>query len=345
MELTELIARSVKHNASDLHLCCGEFPRWRRENMIHVIPDTERLMHRWFTDFVDLRVTGRLEMLFTEQGHCDFAFFSEQGVRVRASLFTQQHGYSLTLRILQTTAMPIESLHLPASLVNQVSCDSGLLLVTGATGSGKTTTLTSLIDYLNQHYQRHIIMLEDPIEFCHIHQKCLIQQREIGVHVADLASGITAALRQDPDIIVIGELRDKRTIQLALTAAETGHLVIATLHSTDTTHALQRLIDAFPNHERDTARHQLAQTLRAVLAQQLQFNDGAVIPLYELLINTKAVGSLIRENKLHQLHGQLEQANQDGMCSFRQSLERQSRADIALEQEVTNRDFQTSFLR
>lgn len=345
MELTELIARSVKHNASDLHLCCGEFPRWRRENRIYIIPHTEKLTNAWFDVFFSQRITARLQQQLAEQGHCDFAFSSEQGVRVRASLFKQQQGLSLSLRILPVQVMGVEHLQVPRALLQLVKGDDGLLLVTGATGSGKSTTLTALIDHLNQQCQRHILMLEDPIEFCHSPLQCLIQQREIGEHVSDLSNGIVAALRQDPDIIVIGELRDKTTIQLALTAAETGHLVLATLHSTDTTHALQRLVDAFPAHERDTARQQLAQSLRAVLAQQLQFHAGKARPIYELLINTKAVGNLIREAKFHQLQGQLEQANQEGMISFRQSLERCNEQEVVSVQTAINKDFQTNFLK
>ncbi|WP_241578833.1 type IV pilus twitching motility protein PilT [Rosenbergiella nectarea] len=345
MELTELIARSVKHNASDLHLCCGEFPRWRRENRIAIIPHTEKLTPAWFEIFIRQRITERLLQQLSEQGHCDFAFSSEQGIRVRASLFKQQQGFSLSLRILPVQVRNIEHLQLPSAFIKLVNGEEGLLLITGATGSGKSTTLTAVIDHLNQQCQRHILMLEDPIEFCHRPVQCLIQQREIGEHVSDLSSGIVSALRQDPDIIVIGELRDTTTIKLALTAAETGHLVLATLHSTDTTHALQRLVDAFPPHERDTARQHLAQSLRAVLAQQLHYREEKALPLYELLINTKAVGNLIREAKLHQLQGQLEQASQEGMASFRQSFERCHQQEGESVRTTTDKDFRTNFLK
>ncbi|WKX27124.1 type IV pilus twitching motility protein PilT [Tatumella ptyseos] len=343
MELTELIARSVKHNASDLHLCCGEFPRWRRENTIEIIPGSQKLPHAWFKHFLSQQITGRLSQLLAEQGHCDFALTSEQGARVRASFFKQHQGFSLSLRILPAEAKDIESLQLPSAFIRLVEGQQGLILISGATGSGKSTTLTAVIDHLNQHYQRHIIMLEDPIEFCHSPGQSLIQQREIGEHVSNLSNGIVSALRQDPDIIVIGELRDTTTIKLALTAAETGHLVLATLHSTDTTHALQRLVDAFPPHERDTARQHLAQSLRAVLAQQLRFKAERVSPLYELLINTNAVGNLIREAKFHQLPGQLEQASQEGMVSFRQSLEQYAKQNSGLLCPTIDKALRTNF--
>ena len=345
MELTELIARSVKHNASDLHLCCGEFPRWRRENRICIIPHTEKLTDVWFEIFIRHHVMAHRQQQLSEQGHCDFAFTSEQGIRIRASMFKQRQGLSLSLRILPTQARTIEQLNLPNAFIRFVKGEDGLLLITGATGSGKSTTLTAVIDHLNQQCHRHILMLEDPIEFCHTSMQCLIQQREIAEHARDLSSGIVSALRQDPDVIVIGELRDTTTIKLALTAAETGHLVLATLHSTDTTHALQRLVDAFPPHERDTARQHLAQSLRAVLAQQLFFGADKVAPLYELLINSKAVGNLIREAKFHQLQGQLEQASEEGMVSFRQSSERYHQQDDGWRQTATDKDFRTNFLK
>ncbi|WP_241623033.1 type IV pilus twitching motility protein PilT [Rosenbergiella australiborealis] len=345
MELTELVALSVKHNASDLHLCCGEFPRWRIQNSINTIPHTEKLTEAWFQAFSAQRLTPALRQQLKRLGHCDFAFSCGENIRLRASLFTQRQGPSLSLRLLQSQVIAVERVKLPSSLLTRIMADKGLFLVTGATGSGKTTTLTTLIDYLNRHCQRHIIMLEDPIEFCHTNHGCLIQQREIGDHLSDLNSGIIAALRQDPDIIVIGELRDKKTIQLALSAAETGHLVLATLHSTDTMHALQRLVEAFSPAERDTTRHQLAQTLSAVLAQQLWYEAEQVNVVFELLLNTTAMASLIREGKFHQIPGQLEQANQEGMVSFRQSIARHLTPHTDPVETVTNRDFQTNFLK
>lgn len=176
--------------------------------------------------------------------------------------------------------------------------ENGLILVTGATGSGKSTTLAAMVGYLNQHADAHILTLEDPVEYLYTSQRCLIQQREIGLHCMTFASGLRAALREDPDVILLGELRDSETIRLALTAAETGHLVLATLHTRGAAQAVERLVDSFPAQEKDPVRNQLAGSLRAVLSQKLEVDkqEGRVA-LFELLINTPAVGNLIREGK------------------------------------------------
>ena len=192
--------------------------------------------------------------------------------------------------------------------------------MTGATGSGKSTTLAAMVEYLNQHLDGHILTLEDPIEYRHTSQRCLIQQREVGVHCRSFAAGLRAALREDPDVILLGELRDSETIRLALTAAETGHLVLATLHTRGAAQAVERLVDSFPAQEKDPVRSQLAGSLRAVLSQKLETDrqDGRVA-LFELLINTPAVGNLIREGKIHQLPGVIQTSQQAGMQTFAQS--------------------------
>lgn len=319
MELTELIALSVKHNASDLHLCCGDLPRWRNHGMIQIIPGAQVTEAEWFTRFIQQWLSEGLAQRLQRDGQCDFAFTSKQGVRIRASLFTQQRGLSLALRLINSEMRSFDELGLPSQLTTLMAEAQGLLLIAGATGSGKSTSLAALLDYVNHHWSRHVITLEDPIEFCHRNHNALIQQREIGEHLTDFESGIRAALRQDPDIIVIGELRDKAAIQLALTAAETGHLVLATLHSADSARALQRLADAFPIRERESVRAQLAQALSAILSQQLRYTDTEVVALFELLINNNAVANLIREGRNHQLPGHIELASQEGMLSFRQS--------------------------
>ncbi|MGQ7169311.1 ATPase, T2SS/T4P/T4SS family, partial [Escherichia sp. R-CC3] len=186
--------------------------------------------------------------------------------------------------------------------VREMKLTALAILVTGATGSGKSTTLAAMVGYLNQHADAHILTLEDPVEYLYASQRCLIQQREIGLHCMTFASGLRAALREDPDVILLGELRDSETIRLALTAAETGHLVLATLHTRGAAQAVERLVDSFPAQEKDPVRNQLAGSLRAVLSQKLEVDkqEGRVA-LFELLINTPAVGNLIREGKTHQL--------------------------------------------
>ncbi|MGZ9926755.1 type IV pilus twitching motility protein PilT, partial [Escherichia coli] len=200
--------------------------------------------------------------------------------------------------------------------------ENGLILVTGATGSGKSTTLAAMVGYLNQHADAHILTLEDPVEYLYASQRCLIQQREIGLHCMTFASGLRAALREDPDVILLGELRDSETIRLALTAAETGHLVLATLHTRGAAQAVERLVDSFPAQEKDPVRNQLAGSLRAVLSQKLEVDkQEGCVALFELLINTPAVGNLIREGKTHQLPHVIQTGQQVGMITFQQSFQ------------------------
>ncbi len=343
MELNELIRLSVKHNASDLHLCCGDFPHWRRLGNIEIIPDTVVIDESWFRQFNSLWLSDKLEQQLHNTGHCEFAMALPFTNRIRAALFTTQRGLSLALRVINSTAIALDTLDLPAELFALVSRQQGLLLLTGATGAGKSTTLTALLDYINHRQQRHIIMLEDPIEYCHHNQQCLIQQREIGAGLMDFEAGIRSALRQDPDIIVIGELRDKRAVQLALIAAETGHLVLATLHSADSAQTLQRLADVFPQGERDTIRSQLAQSLIAILSQRLCYQTTQAVALFELLINNSAIANLIRDGRNHQLHAQIELATQEGMLSFRQSQLQRIAAGRLTVAEPIKKGFQTNF--
>lgn len=319
MQLSEFITLSVKHNATDLHLCCGDFPRWRIRGQITVIPGSLRLTSQWFDEFCDHWLTEQLEQQLCQAGHCDFAYSFNANVRVRATLFIQHGGLSLALRLISAQLPEVEQLGLPIALLKVATTQRGLLLVTGASGSGKSTTLTALLGHINRNQAKHIITLEDPIEYCHSNHYSLIQQRQVGEHLLDFEQGLTAALRQDPDIIVLGELRTKETIQLALTAAETGHLVMATLHTRDSCGALERLADAFPMTQRPSVYGQLSKVLSAVLAQQLIHTSTASFALFELLINTNAVANLIREGRTYQLPGQIELAGRDGMLSFKQS--------------------------
>lgn len=230
------------------------------------------------------------------------------------------HGISLALRLLPATCPKLYALDTPPALEQILACDSGLVLVTGATGSGKSTTLAAMVDYLNHRLAGHILTLEDPVEFVHQGAQCLIEQREIGQHCPSFADGLRAALREDPDVILIGELRDSETIRLALTAAETGHLVLATLHTRGAAQAVERLIDTFPAEEKAWVRSQLAGSLQAVLAQTLEADkQGGRVALFELLVNTPAVANLIREGKTHQLPGLMQTGQHAGMQTFSQS--------------------------
>ncbi|CAI9392728.1 MULTISPECIES: type IV pilus twitching motility protein PilT [Citrobacter] len=318
MNMEEIVALSVKHNVSDLHLSNAWPARWRKRGHMERAPFTAADITGLLTDWLDEGQQATLQ----QNGQLDFAVSLAGNLRLRASAFQQRQGTSLALRLLPTQCPTLETLETPSVLPELLSSENGLILVTGATGSGKSTTLAAMVAWLNQHVDGHILTLEDPIEYVYTSQRCLIQQREVGLHCASFAAGLRAALREDPDVILLGELRDSETIRLALTAAETGHLVLATLHTRGAAQAIERLIDSFPAQEKDPVRSQLAGSLRAVLSQKLESDkqEGRVA-LFELLINTPAAGNLIREGKSHQLPHVIQTGQQVGMMTFAQSLQ------------------------
>lgn len=316
MDIDEIVSLSVKHNASDLHLCPRQPMRWRRQGKLevcpHAAPMPSELIDKWLTE----EQKARLD----REGQVDFALTMTSGTRLRGHTFCQQEGYALALRLLPTQCPTLTSLGMPAEVLPLLQYPDGLILISGATGSGKSTSLAAMVDQLNQQLEGHILLLEEPVEYLHHSGRSLIQQREAGRHCGSFASGLKAALRQDPDVIVLGELRDSETIRLALTAAETGHLVLATLHARDSVQAIERIINVFPPAEKEWIRCQLAGCLRAILAQQLLVaQKGGRVALYELLLNTPAVTHIIREGKTWQLPGVLQMGQRKGMQSFEQS--------------------------
>ena len=319
MDIEEIVALSVKHNVSDLHLCAQLPARWRRQGRLELLPGGAPEPQALLDDWLSKAQKEQLE----ESGQVDFAVTLKSGVRLRANAFHQLQGNSLALRLLASDCPKLETLNVPPLIPELLQSPDGLILVTGATGSGKSTTLAAMVEHLNHQLDGHILTLEDPIEFVHQSKRCLIQQREPGTHCRSFAAALRAALREDPDVILLGELRDSETIRLALTAAETGHLVLATLHTRGAAQAVERLVDVFPAEEKNMVRSQLAGSLKAVLAQKLQPDaQGGRVALFELLVNTPAVASLIREGKAHQLPGQIQTGQQYGMQSFSHSQAR-----------------------
>jgi len=316
MDIDEFVALSVNHNVTDLHLCPRQPARWRRQGRLEVChaaaPAPSVFIEKW--------LSASQRDALESGGQVDFALTTPGGVRLRGHAFKQYYGNSLALRFLPDHRPSLDTLGIPAALIPLLLTSHGLILISGATGSGKTTTLAAMVEYQNQHRDGHIVTLEDPVEYLHRPARCLIHQREPGLHCQSYAAGLKAALREDPDIIVLGELRDTQTIRLALNAAETGHLVMATLHTAEAIQALERVIDAFPGEEQIAVRTQLSRSLKAVLAQQLRpAIQGGRVGLYELLLNTPAIANMLREGKLYQLPGILQTGQQVGMQSFAQS--------------------------
>jgi len=316
MDIEEIVELSVKHNVSDLHLCSDGIPRWRQRGRLEAAPFTQPDI----SAVINAHLSEAQRRAWSEQGQVDFALATPRGRRLRAAAFSRYGGVSLALRLLPQSCPQLDELDAPAALAGLLEREHGLILVTGATGSGKSTTLAAMVGWLNQQLDGHILTLEDPVEFVHTSARCLIQQREVGLHCGSFAAGLRAALREDPDVILLGELRDSETIRLALTAAETGHLVLATLHTRGAAQAIERLVDSFPAQEKEPVRSQLAGSLQAVLAQKLEADRrGGRVALFELLINTPAAANLIREGKTHQLPGVIQTGQQAGMQTFTQS--------------------------
>lgn len=311
------------YGCSDVHLATSFPPAWRRFGQLQPIwddhdpltaEDTERLARSFLTD----REWERLE----DKGDIDFAYANEEG-RFRASVVKQRLGLDMVFRIIDSTIRSLEDLNLPMDhLVPLTRYQNGLILVTGSVGSGKSTTLAALVDFINRDREDHILTLEDPIEYTFECKGCHINQREVHLHTESFAKALRGALREDPDVIMVGEMRDLETIQLALTAAETGHLVLGTLHTGNAPRTLDRVLDVFPTDQRGQIRIMVSESLRGILSQQLvprADGEGRVLAL-ELLVNTAAVSNCIREGKTYMLPGVMQTGKNVGMITMDESL-------------------------
>ena len=311
--------------ASDIHLSAGMPPMLRINGALQAL-DQPVLGNAQVRGIIDSVIPESQRRLFAEGASCDFAFaLSTEGLgRYRANAYRQQRGVALALRPIPEHVPSLESIAAPSILKQLADIDHGLVLVVGPTGSGKSTTLAAMTNHINQTAAKHILTIEDPVEFVYQAQKCLVTQREVGRDTPNFADALKAALREDPDVILLGEMRDLETIRLALTAAETGHLVLATLHTATAPQAIERIVDVFPGEERDLARTLLADVLRAVVAQQLiARTDGTGrVAAHEILVGTPAVRNLIREDKTAQLVSVMQTGQQQGMQTMAQSLER-----------------------
>ena len=311
--IDKLLEACVKQGASDIHITVGQPPVFRLHGRLRRL-ETKTLEPDDTVSLMKSISPERCQRELQEAGSSDFGFAYADKARFRVSIFKQRGNIAMVLRQIPTTMLTPEQLGLPEVFTKLVMRPRGLILVTGPTGSGKSTTLASLVNFLNERVDHHIITIEDPIEFYHYHKKSTINQREVGVDVPSFAEAIRRALRQDPDVILVGEMRDLETIEAAITAAETGHIVFGTLHTNSAQGTVNRVIDAFPGNLQDQIRTQLSTSLIGVLAQTLLPRiGGGRIAAYESLVVTSAVANLIRENKTFRINSAIQTGAKFGM--------------------------------
>ncbi len=316
LTMEALVRETVDKGASDLHLSAGGPPRMRVDGDL-VATDHAALDADTVQSLVDTIMTPQQREHFAADHELDFSWATADAGRFRVNVFMQGRGPGAVLRTIPTVIPSFESLQLPPFLAELCKRERGLVLVTGPTGSGKSTTLAAMVDMVNQTWDAHILTIEDPVEFVHQSKRCLVNQREVGAHTASFSAALRSALREDPDVILVGEMRDLETISLALTAAETGHLVFGTLHTSSAPKTVDRIIDVFPGGQQAQIRTMLAESLEAVIAQRLMKKiGGGRIAACEILTGTTAVRNLIREGKLHQIPSMMQTGQQQGMVTF-----------------------------
>ena len=316
-----LLREATEKGASDLHLSTGEPP------MLRIHGDLVRTEHPALTPdnvnaLVNTVMNERQRAHFNDEHECDFACELPGKGRFRVNVFMHSRGPGAVLRTIPTEIPSLEALNMPPVLKELCTRERGLVLVTGPTGSGKSTTLAAMVDVINQTWDAHILTVEDPIEFVHPPKRCLVNQREVGPHTASFTNALRSALREDPDVILIGEMRDLETISLALTAAETGHLVFGTLHTSSAPKTIDRIIDVFPAGQQAQIRTMLSESLEAVVAQTLlkKKGGGGRVAACEILIGVPAVRNLIREAKLHQIPSMMQTGQRVGMQTLDMAL-------------------------
>ena len=322
VNLRELLEEMIKREASDLHITAGERPKIRVDGEItnssveHVLTPKETLQIAYSV------LTDNQKKRFENEDELDFSFGIQNLARFRGNCFKQRGCVSLVIRQIPFSIKTFDELGLPPVLRKLAERPRGLVLVTGPTGSGKSTSLAAMIDKINQERRAHIITIEDPIEFIHRHQSCIVNQREVGTDTKSFSNALKYALRQDPDIVLIGEMRDLETIQAALTIAETGHLAFATLHTNSAAETINRIIDVFPGHQQSQVRAQLAFVLEGVVTQILLQKTGGKgrVMACEVLVATPAIRALIRDDKVHQIYSAMQAGKKHGMMTLNDSL-------------------------
>jgi twitching motility protein PilT len=321
--LDELLLHLWERKGTDLLLTAGAAPLVRVDGNLDAVPGQPKLMPSDTEAFAASLLTEADREVFEQRMDVDFAFGFRRHARVRGNAFVQRGSTGLALRMIPSKIPSMEDLGLPAAVRRMVEAPSGLVLVTGPTGSGKSTTLASMVDHINKTRRCHILTIEDPIEYVHSHGGSAVNQREVGKDTPSFARGLRAALREDPDVLMVGEMRDLESVETVLTMAETGHLVLATLHTNDTTQAVDRVVGVFPGEQQNQARLQLSAALVGVIYQRLiPERVGGLVAAYEVLTGTHAVRNLIREGSTRQLRNAITMGQSEGMQTLEMHLAR-----------------------
>lgn len=321
MEITDLLLYAKKHDASDLHLSSGCPPIVRVHGEMRPTVDSVILQPEDIKEMLYAIMTEHQRSDYERDYEIDFSIAFGEKMRFRVNAFNTMNGPAAVFRSIPTSVLSLEALNAPELLKDLTRLHRGLILVTGPTGSGKSTTLAAMIDHINVTSAKHIITIEDPIEFVHQSKKSLVNQREVGSSTKSFARALKSVLREDPDVILVGELRDLETIQLALTAAETGHLVMGTLHTNTAPKTIDRIIDVFPGNDKPMVRAMLSVSVQAIISQALlKRQGGGRVAAHEIMLGTPAVRNLIREGKVPQLYSLIQMGRKIGMCTMRDSV-------------------------
>ncbi|HEY4517662.1 MAG TPA: PilT/PilU family type 4a pilus ATPase [Candidatus Paceibacterota bacterium] len=333
-ELAELVETVIREGGSDLHFSVGSCPTLRVSGALLPLVKKPKLTGEDTLGFLQAMLRPEQHERFVAEKEVDFSYSHAGQARFRGNGYFQQGLASVALRFVPRSIKTVEELNLPPTLRNFIQKQQGFFLAVGPVGQGKSTTLASLVEDINTTRAEHIVTIEDPIEYLFIEQKSIIEQREVGVDTKDFYTGLKYAFRQDVDVIMLGEMRDPPTISAAVTAAETGHLVLSTLHTNNAAQTIDRIIDSFPANQQDQIRVQLAGSLTGIFSQRLVPRvSGGLIPAYELLINNAAIANLIRERRSHEINNVIETHSEDGMIDMNRSL-----ADLVRRGEITVED-------
>ncbi len=334
--INELLEITMNNKATDLHLCVGAKPFMRINGLLTPIDEKERLTPDFMEDLVHLYLNAFQIKQLNDNKTFDFSYSKASLGRFRCNFYLQRGTIALAIRTLPLNIPTLSDLGLPSAVDNFLGLSKGLVLITGSTGSGKSTTLASMVQYLNNNYSYHITTIEDPVEYLHRHNKSMVTQKEIGSDAINFSSALKSTLREDPDVIMLGEMRDPDTISIALTAAETGHLVLSTLHTNGAVKAIDRILDSFPASHLNQVKSQLATILEGIISQQLipkKDGSGLILATEVMLINP-AIRNLIREGKHYQINNLIQNSGSQGMVSMERTVAKLCKDDLISKQQA-----------